>query len=482
MQRKSFVAITFTRQKLQVVKLNSGKTRVEKFATVDLPQGIISDNQVVNPQGLTQVIKNIWRELGFREKTVGIVIPEFSTFVKPLELPKLEVSELDEAVRWQAQEFLPTGSSEMVMDWKIVGENGEKYHILTLAMKKAVLAGYVDAVSMAGLYPLLVKTPALTLNSLTGKEPLGKLIIYSNFGETVLVVAYGEKILGSSVLNLDEKVDVVESASLIVKHYKEVEIKKVFVGGADITQAFAAQVGKILGRPVEVLKSTVQGIPPGELQKYLVTISLGLAKSVGPSDETTINLLPVTWVKRYEGKRLKSQIWGLLSLSTLVILGCLIVTAGTYFYLGREAERIAGENKTKVTTVPEELTAKISEINETSARILAVSEVSQTPQEVINSILAVKPPEVTIKEYKLDLDNGKIFFKGVSPTREALVKFKEGLEGNPEFASISIPISSFEAEIDLEYEVNLIFVPATRKAGPTPKLPQNVKNTNTPGI
>lgn len=473
MQRKSFVAISFSRQKLQVIKLNSQKTKVEKFATIDLPQGLISDYKVVNPQGLSVVIKNVWRQLGLREKTVGIVIPEFSTFIKPITLPKIEISELDEAVRWQAQEFLPSGASEMVMDWKIVGETPDKYHILTLAMKKEILAGYVDAVGLAGFFPLLVKTPAITLTTISGSEPIGKLIVFSNFGETVLVIADGQKILGSSVIRLEEKVDVAQTAKLIVKHYKEIDVKKVFVGGGDATQALAGALQKVLGKPVEILKTNIHGLPPDQVQKYLVPVALGQAKSVGPSDETTINLLPLNWVSKYENKRLKAQIWGLLTLSTLIILGCLFVTGGTYFYLGSQAAAIARENETKSAGLPKELTEKIVEINEASSNALLIEEISFTPQEVINAIIKVKPLDVSILQYKLDLDTGKINFGGIAATRESLIKFKEGLEGNKDFGLVTIPLSSFEKEVDLEYEASFTFLPAakklTKKVTPTPK-------------
>jgi type IV pilus assembly protein PilM len=238
MQRKSFVVISFVHQKLQVVKLNSGKTRVEKFATVDLPSGLISDYQVTNSQGLSTVIKNLWHKLHLKEKSVGVVVPEFSSFIKPLELPRIENSELDEAVRWQAQEFLPSATSDMVMDWKLVKETPDKYYILTLAMKKVILAGYVDAVAEAGLFPLLVETPSLSLVRLTGKEAVGRLIVYSNLGETIFIVAQGEQSFGSSIIDIGEKVDLVETGSLIVKHYKEASVGKIFVGGGEGEEGF----------------------------------------------------------------------------------------------------------------------------------------------------------------------------------------------------------------------------------------------------
>ena len=481
MQRKSFVSLSFSRQKLQVIKLNSGRTKVEKFATVDLPPGIITNNQVSNLGALTLVIKNTWKQLKLGEKTVGLIIPEFSSFVKPITLPKLEIGDLDEAVRWQAQEFLPSGTSDMVMDWKIVEEGPDKYKILTVSMKKVVLAGYVDAVSEAGLFPLLVKTPAIALANLCEQEPAGKLIVYSNLGETILVMAEGKNILGSSVVNLEDKVDMALTASQIVKHYKDVLVKKIFVGGGDITQSHIGALQKTLGKPVEIIKCNVHGIPPEQVQKYLTPVSLGQASHAGPSDETTVNLLPSKWVKTYQNKRLNSQIWGLLSVSTLILLVCLVVTVGAYFYLDNQAKTLKKENAAQSSGLPKELTDKITEINETSARVLSISQVAKTPQEVINAINKVKPPEVSISGYNLDLDKGNVSFGGIAQTRESLVKFKEGLSENPDFGSVSIPLSSFELEVDLPYQISFIYIPASKKAGSTPKIPQNVEKPN-PGI
>lgn len=480
MQRKSFVAISFVHQKLQVVKLNSGKTRVDKFATVDLPSGLISDYQVTNPSGLSLVIRNLWRKLHLRERSVGVVVPEFSSFVKPLELPKIEISELDEAVRWQAQEFLPSGTSDMVMDWKLVKETPEKYHILTLAMKKVILAGYVDAVAQAGLFPLLVETPALSLNRLTGKEPLGKLIVYSNLGEIIYVIAQGEQILGSSIVNIEEKIDLVETASLIVKHYKDAKVGKVFVGGGDITQAFAGQLGKSIGQPVEIIKTKIQGLPPEQVQKYLVPISLSFEESVGPSDEATINLLPQKWVRKYENKRLKVQIWTLLLISTFFILGCLLVVGGTYLYLLGQIKLFEKQNVVNSAVIPKELTSQIDQINLTSSKVLVIMDVTKTPQEVMNKIIEVKPVEVSISEYKIDLDTGKVVFNGLALTRESLVKFKTALEDNKDFSLVRIPISSFEAEANLDFEVSFVYLPASKKIGPMPRATPkpDAKNPN----
>ena len=82
MAAKSFVSIYFSPAKLQIVKLSANKKRVEKFATVDLPPGLVMDYGVGNPRPLSDVIKKTFASLGIREKSVGLVVPEFSSFIK----------------------------------------------------------------------------------------------------------------------------------------------------------------------------------------------------------------------------------------------------------------------------------------------------------------------------------------------------------------------------------------------------------------
>jgi len=120
MMNKSFISLSISSQKLQVLQLNSGKDKVQKASTIDLPEGLISNHRVSDKQYLAKILKGVWKKVGLKEKTVGIVIPEFSTFIKQLTLPKLETVELDEAVQWQARDFLPTKVSNMSMDWKVV--------------------------------------------------------------------------------------------------------------------------------------------------------------------------------------------------------------------------------------------------------------------------------------------------------------------------------------------------------------------------
>jgi type IV pilus assembly protein PilM len=469
MAAKSFVSIYFSPSKLQVLKLSGSKKAVGKFGSFDLPKGLVMDYGVGDVRALSEMIKKIFSSLGIREKSVGLVVPEFSSFIKSIKLPKLGQEDLDEAVRWQAQEFLPAAASEMTMDWKMVKESPHEYQILSVAMKKEVLAGFVDAASEAGLLPLVVETPSLSLVRLSDTATQGRLIIYANFGETVVVVAEGPKILGSSIVNAAEGTDVIQTAQSAIRHYKDVQIEKVLLGGSEATSELMEHLGKSLGKPVEQIKMAVSGLPAQDQQKYLIPYSLQLISTAGPEEETTINLLPSKWVRKYLNKKLKLQILSLIIISSLFIWGSLGVSAFLYFYLASQEKVLSADSAVSSVKLPDELSKKVEEINKSIKKMETITSASIYPQDVLNPIFASRPVGVTLFEYKIDLETGKVTLIGIASDRASLLTFKENLEKNEDFSLVQIPVSSFEAEADLEFVANFIYLPAApKKATPTP--------------
>jgi type IV pilus assembly protein PilM len=106
---------------------------------------------------LAKIIKGAWKKFGIKEKSVGIILPEFSTLVKSFKLPKLKLSEVNEAVRWQAQEFLPTNLDDNVLDWKIVKKEKDSLEISVVSVYKDILMGFVDSLVLGGLFLWLLR-------------------------------------------------------------------------------------------------------------------------------------------------------------------------------------------------------------------------------------------------------------------------------------------------------------------------------------
>ena len=465
MLKKSFVSLSFSSSKrLQVLKLDSSQKRVKKFLSIDLPDGLIHNMRVQDEAALAKILKETWKKLGLREKSVGIVVPESSTFTKMLTLPTLPWEELDEAVRWQALDFLPTKPSGLVLDWKTIKKEEGSCQILVVAIIKEVLQGYVRSASLAGLFPLVVETPSISLVRISDGEDKGRLILYETFGEAVLIVAQGEKIIGSSVVKIDDHEEVTRVSTRMLKHYRGVEVERVVIGGPKISQEMAKKLQTDLGKPVSWIKPTVTGLNALQFQEYLIPISLQLKDPAEPADETTINLLPSDLVKKYEHQRLKEQIRSLNLLATLIIWICSFTTLGVYLFLGQQTTSYKSVDVSKKIS-PEKAQAirQIEEINGTSNKVLAITKVSKPLQLIFNAISEARSEGISILKYKIDLDTGNIDLIGISSTRQALIDFKRSLEEFKDFSLVQMPITSFEKETDLEYSLRFKYLPVISK-------------------
>ncbi|MCH7640647.1 pilus assembly protein PilM [Patescibacteria group bacterium] len=462
MVRKSFISLSFASQsKLQVMQLTPDKKKVKKYISLALPEGLIVSSRVQDERALAIILKEIWKKIGLREKSVGIVIPESSTFTKLLKLPTLSSTELDEAVRWQVSDFLPVKPTEVVMDWKKIKVEGDSTTVLAVAIPKVVLRGYVAAAGLAGLFPQVVETPSLSLSRFLEKEEKGSLIVYGNFGEVILVVSEGRKIVGSSVVSASDVDEILNVSSRMIRHYSDVKVAKVAIGGPLISQDLVKRLQETLKVPVEWIKVKVGGLDGAKLQDYLIPISLQLKDPARPADETTVNLLPSELVTKYSKKRLRLQIWSVTLIISLVVWLTFFSTLGFYLFFGQQIKFYQPENV--LNQIPHgnaKVIQQIAEINAVSNRVLKITSSTIAPQIIFNSIAQALPPDVTVARYRIDLDTGEIEVIGISATRQALIDFKQALEEVTDFSLVQIPISSFEKEAELQYSARFTYLPA----------------------
>lgn len=458
MAKKSFVSISFSSKRVQLVQLDISKKKIQKFASFELPDGLIKKHMVTDKAMLTSLFKTAWKKFGIRERSVGIVVPEFSTFIKYLELPKLSITELGEAVQWQAYDFLPNKLKDMSMDWRITKDTKETVNVLAVAIDKEVLSSYVDAIADAGLFPLVVETPSMAL-SRVGDINSERLLIYRYFDEVILTISDKDKIVGSSVVTNSAPMEIVRTASQMLSHYKETKVKKVYLGGLGLDANISTHFKNSLGITPELLEQKISGFDDAQIQEYLIPLSLQFKEPTEPADETTINLLPQELVDEYKKKRQHVQVWGLLMMVTLILWSTTLAATGTYMYITQQEKILARESSSQLSVASQTQGARdeIKTINETADRVLKIDTSFSYPQGIFLGIMESLPPGVLVNSYHVDVEAGEIFLECFAPTRTDLLTFKQNLEDRPEFSHIIVPISSFEQESDIDFEISFLY-------------------------
>ena len=96
---------------VQLAKSRNGLPQLTHRGEVALPTGAVVDGDMLEPAAVTRPPRELWSQAGLREKAVAAGLASQRVTVRQIELPELPESELADAVRLQAQEQLPSGST-----------------------------------------------------------------------------------------------------------------------------------------------------------------------------------------------------------------------------------------------------------------------------------------------------------------------------------------------------------------------------------
>ena len=472
--KRTFTSLVITPKKLQIVKMNSKHTSVEKFGQVEIPPGVIMNYRVKNKAILSAIIKDSWSKFKLRDRYVGVVVPEFSTYTKTLTLPNLTDVEINEALSWQLQEYLPMPLDEVVSDWKIIKRGKKEIQILVVAILKNVLFEYIDAVGEAGLYPLVVETPSLSIERITDGNNAGKLVIYVSDQEALLLLSEGERIIASSVVTSKDLNAVVNTAVQLLTHFNKVNVQKVLIAGLGLTQDLVQFLHYNLGRPVQVVDVKVKGLLPAQVQDLLIAISLQRKDPAEPASEETINLLPPNWAKHYKNKQTGIQAWSLTLVVSIVIWTNFLIVLIVFMLFGIQAEDLQKSSEYAQSQELNQIATEVKNINSLADRVMTLVANTNPPQELINLLSQTLKEGVTINSYAINYDSGIVKLNGLATSRTSLLEFKKSLEENRDFQSVEIPLSNLLKEADVNFELALVYVPLTKsKPGQPIKLKLN---------
>jgi type IV pilus assembly protein PilM len=183
---------------LQLKELRKGY-KLEKFGIKTLDPELIVDGTVMDAGRVIETIKELLSEQKVKIKDAAISISGHSVIVKKISLPVMTEDELDESIRWEAEQYIPFDINDVNIDFHILGlpEGGEaqdQMNVLLVAAKKDKLAEYTGLVTEAGLNPVVVDVDAFTLEN-------GYEINYEvKEGEVVSLINIGASVMNINIL------------------------------------------------------------------------------------------------------------------------------------------------------------------------------------------------------------------------------------------------------------------------------------------
>lgn len=131
------------------------------------PTNTISKGEILDHQTLAQKLNEMFakRLIGsINTRMVACTIPTSYTFSRTLRLPKMEKEHLAEAVRLEAEQYIPLPADKLYIDYEILSTGQENIDLLVVACPKNIIESYMKFLNIAGLEPVALEP---TMNAAT---------------------------------------------------------------------------------------------------------------------------------------------------------------------------------------------------------------------------------------------------------------------------------------------------------------------------
>ncbi|MEK7702440.1 MAG: type IV pilus assembly protein PilM [Nitrospirota bacterium] len=201
LRSKDLVGLDIGSGALKLVQLKKAKRgySLKKFSIFPIDPELIVDGAVMDSGQVVAAIRELFEKEKVKVKNVALSVSGHSVIVKRISLPLMSEDELQESIKWEAEQFIPFDINDVNVDFHILQtpqaqqEDGQM-QVLLVAVKKDKLMEYTNLAMEAGLNPVIGDVDAFALqNMFTENYDVRE-------SETVALVNIGASVMNINVL------------------------------------------------------------------------------------------------------------------------------------------------------------------------------------------------------------------------------------------------------------------------------------------
>lgn len=254
---KGIIGLDIGSRHIKVVQLNevSDGYQLERIGIATLQPELIVDGSILDSLRVVEAIKELIANSDIRVKdTVLSVSGHSSVITKRITLPQMTDEELDESIKFEAEQYIPFDIEDVDVDFQVLGRRAEEgqMDVLVIAVKKDKINEYVTVVKDAGLKPVIVDVDVFALEN-----------VYETNYEIIPEENIALITIGASTINMN-----------ILKDGVSVFTRDSSIGGNVLTEALQKEF-TISYDNAEKLKrgEAVEGISQEDVSSVLISTS-----------------------------------------------------------------------------------------------------------------------------------------------------------------------------------------------------------------
>lgn len=141
---------------------------LQKFGLARIAPGTIIEGRIVEMERLADDIRALFKSQKIREKNVAISTGGHSVVIKTINTANRPEKELHEMIFSEAEQYIPYDIDDVNIDYQLLGESEnspDQVNILLVAVKKDLVAEYIELIHMAGLNPRIIDVDTFALQN-----------------------------------------------------------------------------------------------------------------------------------------------------------------------------------------------------------------------------------------------------------------------------------------------------------------------------
>lgn len=153
--------IGFNTLKIMQVEGANGQRTVTGYGVTNFDPKAVEEGRIVNVEEVARATLDLFnRNLVGNISThrVAIAVPASRTYNRGIKLPKLPAKELAEAVRLEAEQYIPMPLDELYLDYSIISRTEKDLDLFAVAVPKKIIDSHLMLARMLGLEVVAMET------------------------------------------------------------------------------------------------------------------------------------------------------------------------------------------------------------------------------------------------------------------------------------------------------------------------------------
>jgi len=244
---------------LKIVEISGSPPTLKGYAIRQTPHGAIRGGNIVEPSAIAAELREMLAEMQTRKRYVVAGVSNLTVITRIIQIPKMGERELEEAIHWEAERYIPFPIDEVVLDYAPLDPPSEvpddaQLDVVIAAARLETITQLVETLKEAHLEPVV-----LDVKPFAGMRTIG------NFNNTE-----GDEEAEDDSVTVFLEIGA-ESSSLVLSRGSRLLMhRNLNISGNDFTEAIAKSFGLDFASAEEVKKDYGLATIPTEDEESLL--------------------------------------------------------------------------------------------------------------------------------------------------------------------------------------------------------------------